>query len=195
MATHFGFEIPSKVESIDHIPSWTDGRICDILIRYAKNAQTIVEIGSWKGKSACTMAAVTSGLVYCVDTWMGGADKDTEEAMLDPIGVYRQFLAYVQHFGLSHKIVPVCQSSATAWQLFRERCIDLLYIDGDHRYFSVLNDLTHWVQFVRFDGIICGDDYGVPGVNMGVNAFAKLHSIPIQTEVDGKFWILRLEGL
>lgn len=186
----FGVSIPDEI-ALGNIPGWTDGRIIEELKNYAKGAKTIVEIGSWKGKSACAMASVTDGLVYCVDTWQGGADRDTDEALQNPIDVYRQFLAYVSNFGLSHKIVPICQSSKTAWKLFRDRCIDLLFIDGDHRYFSVTDDLRYWVQFVKFNGVICGDDYQVPGVYMAVNAFVRLTDFKLETKVDDKMWILR----
>ncbi len=193
MAKYFGFEIPHNVTQLSHIPGWTDGRILDILAGHAKGDKTIVEIGSWKGRSACVMAAATDGLVYCVDSWQGGADRDTDEALQDPISVYRQFLAYVAYFGLSDKIIPVCQGSETAHRLFRDRCIDLLFIDGDHRYASVMRDLDNWIQLVRWSGIICGDDYPIPGVNMAVNAFVKLHGFKLELPVDDKMWIMKLQ--
>jgi len=45
---------------------------------------------------------------------------------------------------------------------------DLVFIDGDHRYEGVHNDIQAWLPKVRPGGIICGHDYGQPTPEWGV---------------------------
>lgn len=42
---------------------------------------------------------------------------------------------------------------------FKKESIDFVYIDGDHRYDSVTNDMTEWSKRVKPGGIIAGHDY------------------------------------
>lgn len=48
---------------------------------------------------------------------------------------------------------------------------DIVYIDGEHTYEGVLNDIKCWLPKVKEGGYICGDDYiaGWPGVVQAVN--------------------------
>lgn len=48
---------------------------------------------------------------------------------------------------------------------------DLVYIDGDHTYDGVINDLNAWYAKVRQGGILCGDDFDWAGVRNAVVDF------------------------
>jgi len=44
--------------------------------------------------------------------------------------------------------------------VFPEKYFDWVYIDGNHSYENVLEDLRHYLPFVKTGGLLCGDDYG-----------------------------------
>jgi hypothetical protein len=50
--------------------------------------------------------------------------------------------------------------------------LDCIFIDGDHSYNSVINDLNFWWKKVRTGGQILGDDYWMSDVSKAVNNFA-----------------------
>lgn len=63
--------------------------------------------------------------------------------------------------------------------------IDLLYLDGDHSYDAVKEDINFWFPKVKKGGIIAGDDYGGQfwGVAKAVSELITNH------QVIGNQWI------
>lgn len=66
--------------------------------------------------------------------------------------------------------------------------LDFVYIDGNHRFDYVMQDLIVWSSKVRSGGIVSGDDYYVwrgheKGVVLAVNAFIEAHGIE-------EWWVL-----
>lgn len=64
-------------------------------------------------------------------------------------------------------------SSVDAAQLVSDNSLDFVYIDADHRYEQVYQDISQWFHKVRFGGILAGHDYhpDFPGVMQAVNEF------------------------
>lgn len=56
-----------------------------------------------------------------------------------------------------------------------------LYLDGDHSYRGVMDDLNAWVCKVKSGGVVGFHDYENPayGVKKAVREFAKLHNLEI----------------
>jgi len=63
---------------------------------------------------------------------------------------------------------------------------DIVYIDADHSYYSVLKDLEKSRKKVKPGGIISGHDYSprTQGVINAVNEFVNYYKIPIQLTTD-----------
>ena len=51
--------------------------------------------------------------------------------------------------------------------------LDLVYIDANHQYEAVLNDMVRWLPKVRKGGILSGDDYSREPVVQAVADFLK----------------------
>ena len=51
--------------------------------------------------------------------------------------------------------------------------LDCVFVDGDHSYEAVKNDLPFWWKKVRVGGKMLGDDYWMDTVAKGVNEFAN----------------------
>ena len=62
-------------------------------------------------------------------------------------------------------------TSVEASRLFSPGSLDFVYIDADHKYSSVVEDIDHWLPKVRVGGMIGGHDYsnGWPSVVEAVN--------------------------
>lgn len=131
----------------------------------------IVEIGSYKGKSTCYLAAgARAGLgapVFAIDPWeLPGnitgrfhfADRETREA----------FTAQVARAGLTAQVTPF-RAFADLLAPFWLRPIGLLYIDGSHAEGDVWNDWSLWSPHLAPGGIVAFDDYRTPR-NPGVAA-------------------------
>jgi hypothetical protein len=152
--------------------------------------ELIIEVGSWKGRSAINMAkyAAEVGLateIICVDTWLGSPehwlnkeDPNFYQSLKIQNGTptfYYTFLKNVVDNKLQDVITPFRVPSETAYFILRRLNIraKLIYIDAGHEYESVLNDLNMYTRLLTDDGVICGDDYIMwESVTRAVNEFA-----------------------
>ena len=70
------------------------------------------------------------------------------------------------------KVIWHKTDSITASKNFNDSYFDFVYIDADHEYEAVKNDILHWWPKVKKGGLLCGHDYAtpaIPGVSVAVN--------------------------
>ena len=126
----------------------------------------MVEVGSWVGESAILWARAafertTDVRVYCVDPWQPYDSLDVpemQEALCDH-RVFGTFLQNVDRAGLSLAIHPVVGTLREHWGsvvLWGPHA--LVYIDGDHAYTAVKQDLYDAARLLSDGGYLCGDD-------------------------------------
>lgn len=128
----------------------------------------IVEVGSWLGGSALFMTEHTDAHVLCIDTWTGAPemwdnkhDDQRYKALKIVRGmptIYFDFLSNVVRAGKQDQITPWPVPSSIALSLLIQWGYkpDLIYIDADHSYRQVKQDISLSAQL--FPRIICGDD-------------------------------------
>ncbi len=139
--------------------------------------QTVVEFGSWYGKSATAMAlaarhAKIEGFrLYAVDTWLGSIENwkrpgkwGREDLCLDETGrpqFYQRFLDNIRRYSVQDCVIPLSMTTGTAsaWLQWKEIKADLVYIDASHQYEDVKADIEYAQDILKLDGILCGDDY------------------------------------
>ena len=165
----------------------------------------IIEVGSWKGASAVTMADALlahgiQGRILCIDTWLGALefwsdqnDPERFQALECKHGypsVYYRFLANVCHRGHQQRIVPfpLPSTAAALWLLRTDLRANLIYIDGSHEEEDVYQDLLDYHELLKPGGRIFGDDWGWSGVRAAVERFASEEKLPIRHLHDK--WIL-----
>jgi predicted O-methyltransferase YrrM len=131
-----------------------------------------LEVGSWTGASACTIAATLRAIdpramLICVDPWrpyeassdMSGDPIHFEMNALQAAGVIRELFDHnVAACGLADSIRPVHALARDALPALPDAGFDLVYVDGNHRHSAALFDLTHAARLTAPGGIVCGDD-------------------------------------
>lgn len=81
-------------------------------------------------------------------------------------------------------------TSEEASKEIEDESIDIVFIDADHSYEGVKNDIIYWAPKVKSGGIISGHDYDLPrfpGVKKAVLEFFEEKFI--QVEDDAVWWI------
>ncbi|CAL1154174.1 unnamed protein product, partial [Cladocopium goreaui] len=82
--------------------------------------------------------------------------------------------------------------SDVAHQELPDASLDLVFIDGDHRYQTVVDDLRLWSPKVAPGGCLAGHDFGLNGLGVirAVSEFALRHNATIRVQTDC-FWFFR----
>lgn len=149
------------------IQGWMGRKSLRWLRSMAEGEKTVAEVGVWRGRTTKALAALNRGTIYAVDTW-GGVPDDPEQAELypDPSDAEADFRRHLRR-EIDNGTVIVCKttSMAAAEALARGGAtLDVVFIDADHRYASVRDDIRAWRPLVKPGGVIAGHDYGWPGV-------------------------------
>jgi hypothetical protein len=172
----------------------------------AARPSRIIEVGTWKGGSALTMARQLDRLgldceILCVDTWLGALEMwiDLEDPQRHGSlrlqngypTLYFTFLANVARAGQQSRITPFPIPSLTAaqWCALRGVHADLIYLDGSHEEEDVYQDLVSWWDIVSVGGTLFGDDWSWDGVRLAVQRFARENHLAISHRHDK--WELR----
>jgi autotransporter strand-loop-strand O-heptosyltransferase len=152
------------------------------LYRYIVNTLDkghIVELGAWFGKSTAFLAQLIkdSGKdiqLDVVDTWEGSGE-DEQERVLQKCGgsTYPIFEKHMKRLGLFDYIDQKIMTSMEACGFCSDNSLDLVFIDADHDYESVLEDIEGWFHKVKKGGILAGHDFldYFPGVEKAVREF------------------------
>jgi hypothetical protein len=136
-------------------------RIC----RELPENPVIVEIGSWTGHSAVILAHYAKekkGKLFCVDSFDGAGSVLTETA--EKYNIMEFLEQNLEKAGVRDYVTIVQGKSDDMFDTFPYDGIDLLFIDGDHRYSQVCRDIDNWLPRVR--GVICGHDYDIDSYNL-----------------------------
>ncbi len=174
-----------NIERALKTPGWMSEGELTYLAQTASRCQSILEVGSWEGRSTIAMAENTEGVVYAVDSWTGSMDHRSELS----VQVLPDFLRNTQ--GLSN-ILPVPLPSARAYAVLKKfhLTFDMIFIDASHEFEDVKTDIQMWRNRLAPDGILCGHDYGFPehpGVKQAVDElipkFHTVHSIWTTEEI------------
>lgn len=128
----------------------------------------IVEIGSFRGRSA-TVLALGSGpgvAITCIDPHLG-SDRGPQEIEAQPeLGNadHDAFLANLERAGVRDRIRHVRALSGEALEAVSGP-IDVLFVDGAHRYGPALDDLRRWGDRVPPGGtLLVHDSFSSIGV-------------------------------
>jgi predicted O-methyltransferase YrrM len=141
------------------------------LAEQASRRWLIAEIGSFHGRSTRALADNCIGTVIAVDPWYSGREKDAEIGRSFGIAPEPPFPAFLRNMADSPcTVIPYRLDSLKAAQNLRNLRFDMVFIDGDHEYESVKEDILAWRPLLREGGLLCGHDYGHPDYHAGVTA-------------------------
>jgi len=163
--------------------------------------KTGAEIGVAKGRFSEVMCQKIPGLkLYCIDTWgvypgnRRGGNTARHEANY---AIAKDRLA-------KYDCQIIRKMSMEAVKEFEDGSLDFVFIDANHDYKYVLEDITEWSKKVRIGGIVSGHDYynfHHSGVIEAVLAYASNHLIkpyltsknnsPIRDERQPCYWWIK----
>jgi len=139
------------------------------LVRSIKNDDiTICEIGSWLGKSSYVLARALDGRregkLICIDPFDASGDESSEKIYKNiknrlDVPLVTKFTENMRKLGVLGRIKTITGYSHEVVKKFNEP-IDVLFIDGNHDYNSVLRDYQDWSKLIKKGGYIVFHDVG-----------------------------------
>ena len=160
------------------IHGWMAETELDWLAGRASEAERIIEVGVWRGRSTKVLAAATRGRVWAVDHWRGVPDDASQQKPLyrdaDEQGdrVFAEFCANLATEIEEGRVVPVrMDSRAAAVHLLEVEgpVFDFIFIDADHRTEAVLSDIAAFRPLLAPGGLLAGHDIDWPRVRAAVD--------------------------
>jgi hypothetical protein len=118
-----------------------------------------VEVGTFKGSFSNQIVNNWSGTLYMVDVWRpleSGYDDSSNHGRYDG-GVYTDAMENIK--GFEDRAIMVRATSEIASDMFNDNSLDFVYIDANHAYDYVVQDIELWYPKVKKGGFICGHDY------------------------------------
>lgn len=173
----------------------------------------VIEVGTWKGLSAITMAGWLKGLgvpatLICVDTWLGSTEHIIDPAASQFVPdlklrngypqLYYTFLNNVVCAGHSDIVVPFPNTSENAAVVFSKLGIkaDLIYIDASHEHEAALRDFrAFWPLVSERGALICDDFLSWPGVTSAFGQFVRENKLRRVAACYGKAVVTRDNSL
>lgn len=189
----------------ENVPGMLEPEIGEYLYDQAAACKraSIVEIGSYLGRSTiCIARGSRSGgrmRVYSVDphNGMGSTPDPTWNDSYDPgtpnkkyyknVGItFPEFKKRLKKCKVDDIVYPIVNYSELAYKAGFNGPIEMLFLDGEHRYNYVKMDMELWGKHVVSGGIIIFHDSGHPGVKRVIDEmirnnprYTDLNDLPI----------------
>ncbi len=134
-----------------------------------------VEIGVGKGNHAQIIVDTTPlSKIYLIDCW---ESTDENNSYGDQKAQDDSFSFVLNRFKNNNRVSVMKEYSAKAASLFDDASLDFVYIDANHNYEFVKQDIAVWYPKVKVGGIFSGHDYSKnrskAGVVKAVDEFCK----------------------
>jgi Methyltransferase domain len=192
-----------RISSMDHfyedIYGWFDyHNLYNFMVNEAAAGGHIVEVGTFKGRSAAYMAVNIANCgkkirFDCVDTWLGSVehheggpwrDQDVVEGKL--FERFMENMRPIQGLGLLN---PMRMTSLEAAAIYADNSLDAVFIDASHEYEDVKADIMAWFPKIKIGGILAGHDITCPTVKQAVEEL-----LPSYQMIEGSCWAVRKAG-
>lgn len=154
----------------------------------ASHCSTIVEFGSLHGRSTRALAdnASEGARIWAVDPWGGKYMTDDGSVVAN---VYTHVMPYFKQNLRDHisigRVIPV-RNYSHRFEL--DEKVDMVFIDGDHRFESCYRDIVKAKSLLKPGGLLCGHDYKHPlwpGVELAIA------TMNLDVEVEQTIWWTR----
>ena len=173
-------------EKIDGFFDYDD--LFTLVVNKLPNEAHIVEIGAYKGRSSAYLAvecinANKNIKLDIIDSWNGedGTNRPPWSDYTNCSGdIFEQFKSNLKP--VWNFINPIQSLSAPAADLYQDKSLDFVFIDANHHYDGVKEDILKWLPKIKDGGIMAGHDYNMhswPGVVKAIHESFETDKIKV----------------
>ncbi len=156
-----------------------------------------VEVGTFIGKSAAYMAIEIHNSrkkirFDAVDVYDWNINRSEIKSPYEDLFLVGDiFDRNMERFGLGSLINKVRGYSSMAAGWYEDASLDFVFLDADHTYEAVRNDIVFWLPKIKQGGYLGGHDYNVyesPGVIRAVEEMLENRKVTVWGE-GNKSWL------
>jgi hypothetical protein len=131
------------------------------LINNVKSEHKLVlEVGSWTSTgSVSEIIKILNGgrgLLYFVDNFRGCTNRRNHTEITESFDAFCRFMRTLERSGGLDVVKPLMMSSGEAAKVIIDGSMDLVFLDADHGYQAVHDDIRLWLPKIKPGGILCG---------------------------------------
>lgn len=136
----------------NQIDGWLTEEEAALLFYFAeKCGGQIIELGSYKGRSTTILGFAAHSPVAAIDTFKGSPEHGD-------IDTYEEFLQNIA--GVQSNVQVYREDAVSAANHFLPESISLLFVDADHEYTAILDQLDAWLPKLAKDSVVILHDVG-----------------------------------
>ncbi len=173
-------------------------------VSLAQDGDVFVEVGVCLGRSLSFLVVevINSGkdiTVFGVDHWEGDGSLHNNPDMVRTLGNNWKSAGDLMYDTCVKNLQPVINRVSLirecSWEAavnFKDGSVAFAFIDADHGYESVKNDLAAWWPKIKSGGTLAGDDYVScwSSVIKAVDEFVEKHNLKLE-HLDGGTWRIK----
>jgi hypothetical protein len=141
------------------------------------------EIGVCKGKFSRVFCWNVPNIhLYCIDAWESNPNDPGDEGLLNESN-YAHAKKILEPFNITF----LKTTSMDAVSKFKDESLDFVYIDANHTFDYIMEDIIGWSRKVKIGGIVSGHDYfrlRHANVILAVDTYTKVHGLELYTTTD-----------
>jgi len=125
----------------------------------------VVEIGSWQGRSTSFLARAVrdsgNGHFFAIDHFKGNVGKEAAYVVgeVDLSDLKDRFLSNMKSLELDSSVNLLDMTTAEAAREFKREQVRFLFVDGDHTYEGVSQDIQLFFPLLCPNAVIVFDDF------------------------------------
>ena len=117
-----------------------------------------VEIGVFKGEFSVEILQNWGGTLYMIDVWRPlGKEYEDSSNHREHEDAYQKTMENIR--GFEDRGIMIRSTSQIAANLFEDESLDFIFIDANHAYDFVVEDINIWYPKLKKGGIFSGHDY------------------------------------
>jgi len=136
-------------------------------------------IGTNLGEDAVLLLRSGDYYLYLIDSWLSYSDYSDDPINTDQNIHYNRFLTCCENlnpFTNRYEIIPSLSLDNDAVEHLKE--LRFVFVDANHDFDYILNDLRFWFQKLKTDGWLIGHDFGLESVQSALNIFTQQIQYP-----------------
>jgi cephalosporin hydroxylase len=181
------------------VPGWINGaeQVYPAMVERFGDGAHFVEVGTFLGQSAIYMAGLIkdSGKkikfetidIWVVDEILHSHPPEIKEwretwsfqheGKKVLVGCYHIFKNILIYLELTDYVKPIIAESPLISKVYPDNSLDFIWLDGDHSFEAVYNELVAWYPKIKPGGRLAGDDLSLEGVWEALNTYKKNYGV------------------